>query len=68
MRYPSPANIRRSKALTGRPKSQEMRAALAASRMVDKKAEPVLWQFVYEQKLQKIQEREHLLSLVGELN
>lgn len=64
MRFPTEANLRRSATLKGRPKSLEMRAALHASRYVNRRSKPRLWQKLYDARLVELRQKEQVLELL----
>jgi len=64
MRFPTEANLRRSATLKGRPKSLEMRAALHASRYVNRYKQPRLWQKLYDTRMVELRQKEQVLELL----
>jgi hypothetical protein len=64
MRFPTEANLRRSATLRGRPKSLEMRAALHASRYVNRRSKPRLWQKLFDARMVELRQRAQVLEFL----
>lgn len=63
-RWSPESNAARSRALKGKPKPFVTRARMHASRLMNKRLDPVIWERLYKAKLQELKAREEVLKLL----